>query len=202
MLYGEYDLPQAKVTIKVQGAGQLDGECEVDSKHNRDWITLWGAQIPQSGAWWICKGGKPGETQPAAWPTNFNRLQYAEGQGVNIGSSGKVEVPKPFSSESMACWSKSACGPSGCHACKSRFNYVVGNMGKSKKDAVAHIKAEFPNICNCEGFPSDNIMLFSSLFILIMDRIIFSSFFIEWIHRSWFQMKKGSLQNYLRRSSH
>ena len=69
MEYSETHLEETTITVTVAGdAAFAAADVVVSSKHERNWITPFGALVPQSGAWW-----SDGERQ---WTTKGGVVEY------------------------------------------------------------------------------------------------------------------------------
>jgi hypothetical protein len=88
--YSDLHMPDTHITMRVEGDANLAGpDCQVSSNHNRDFVTPYGPLIPQTGAWWHCKGGwstKSGMTEYKAEQESF--FEYH----LNI-RGGNITVP-------------------------------------------------------------------------------------------------------------
>jgi len=56
--YSEPQMAATSITMTVTGDLSLSGgPCPISSSHSRSYLTQYGPLVPQSGAWWRCKGG-------------------------------------------------------------------------------------------------------------------------------------------------
>ena len=61
--YSDPQMPHTSITMTVTGDSTLSGgPCTIQSSHPRTYMTQYGPLVPQSGAWWECKGGWPTTT--------------------------------------------------------------------------------------------------------------------------------------------
>lgn len=60
--------PETSIRLSISGDARLaGGPCRISSSHGRSFITPYGPLVPQSGAWWTCRG---------EWATAFSSVDF------------------------------------------------------------------------------------------------------------------------------
>lgn len=77
---------QTQITLELRGTGPetdglAGGPFPIASTHSRDWITPYGALIPQAGAWWAAMSG-------SHWNVSYGPLQYETERSALLSAQG------------------------------------------------------------------------------------------------------------------